>query len=316
MRKSRIIFWIVCIMCAILLIKGQKFTDDIFKEKTLVKVYAPEAEDIEKALDSVLWKSGLWKEYEIVIVQDIKYADIIVNYAKSADSTYSKFAFSPFVIAYNVNADYYKELKKAKTLISSEYNKDSYEIDFLKVIKEVLNDGEWANLGIRNLEKIKIFYPSKEPCYWNDFYDFMLITVNNGSYPKTNAEMQVAQDIIKQFEESPYTEAISDFYVKAERVGGFPTNVFWVLPEKKVFDLTMQLNKTARILYPTRTIYFNYYIKTNELGRKVMENAENNSFYEKLQHEFYRSERKSQIPTRDAVYSEKDTFNIVDIPTN
>ena len=47
-----------------------------------------------------------------------------------------------------------------------------------------------------------------------------------------------------------------------------------------------------------------------------MENAENNSFYEKLQHEFYRSERKSQILTRDAVYSEKDTFNIVDIPTN
>ena len=87
------------------------------------------------------------------------------------------------------------------------------------------------------------------------------------------------------------------------------------MPEKKVFDLSIQLKNTVvRVLYPTRTVYFNYYIKTNELGSKLIENVEDSKFYEKLKDKFYRSEKKSEILSHDAIYGERNAFNIVDVP--
>lgn len=312
MRKSRIISWVIGIIFAILFIVGENFVEDFSKEKSPIKVYAPE--DMKEAFSSALLKNHLEREYKITIVEDMSNADIVVDYAKENDKQYSKFAFSPFVVAYNTKDSYYSSLKKSKTLISSEYNKDIYEIDFLKVINEALDEGEWKNLGIKDLEKIKIFYPSKETCYWHDFYDFMLVTINNGKYPTTQGELKNAEEKIQKFEESPYTEAISDFNVKVQRVGGFPTNVFWILPEKAVFELTIENSEYARILYPTNTVYFNYYIKVNDLGNRVIQNAKDSKFYIKLKDNHYRNEQISSISSIDRIYGESDTYNIVDIP--
>lgn len=319
MRKKRITSWIVWLIVAgiLLVAENNDIMNILFKEKTPITLYAPN--DMEKAFNAALKTSGLSDDYKIEITSDPN-ANICVSYGKGNDPNYTKFAFSPFVIAYNINKDYYKYFKEAETLIPSKFQKDYYEIDFLKVVNEVIGDGSWSNLGINDLEKIKIFYPSKETIYWNDFYDFMLVTVNNGTYPKTEQELQKSAEVIGKFINSPYTEEVSDFYEQISRVGGFSESAFFILPEKTVFDIYYYFNGNfyVRILYPTVTVYFNYYAKGNNIGNNIISAFETSKFYSKLCDESYRSVQNSNlsINTSNRIYGESNVYNVIKIPAN
>ena len=313
MRKSRILFWFICLIIAVLLIIGNEFVSgNIIKEKKAITVYAPK--DMDSAFKVALRKTELSKNYKIVMVED-ENADICVGYAKENDKQYSKFAFSPFIVAYNHEDKYYKEMKKAEVLKLSQYNDRLYEIDLQRIINEVISEGEWQNLGIKDLQKIKIFYPSEDTVYYNDFYDFMLVTVNNGIYPIEEECLKKATDMIKKFEESPYTEAVSDFSTKVKRVGGFPNNVLWIIPEKTAYELAYYNGKKryVRVLYPINTVYFNYYIKGNELGEKLINEAEESNFYKLLNKSNYRNDYTSDVKLKDAVFGARDEYNVVDI---
>lgn len=320
-RKKRIVSWVVwfIVACILFVFDNYNIIDTLFKEKTTITVCAPE--DMENALNAALKTSGLKSDYKIEITSNPN-ANICVSYGKENDSSYTKFAFSPFIIAYTSDDDYLNALKNSNILIPSEFQKDYYELDFLKVINEILKEGNWSNLGIEGLDKIKIFYPSKETIYWNDFYDFMLVTVNNGIYPETENELKNSISTINKFINSPYTEEVSDFYEKVSRVGGFPESAFFILPEKSVFDIYFSnTNYTfpVNILYPTVTVYFNYYIKGDDLGNNIISAFESSKFYSKLKNESYRSTKDSNInlnSNRDFIYGRRNVYNVIKIPDN
>lgn len=313
MRAKRIFQWVMAIIIASIFLFGEGFFTELMKEKTPITVYAPG--DMESAFKSALSNSGLSTEYKIVMVNDQNGADIVVDYGKENDETYERFVFSPFVIAYNTSDSCFKALKKAETVVPSEFNKSFYEIDFLKVIDEVIEEGKWENLGLNDHNQIRLFYPAESTVYWHDFYNFMLLTVNGGTYPKTEAEMTRAIQKIERFVKSECTEAVTSFDEKIERTDGFAENAFYVIPEKTVYDLTKDHNKSTRLFFPLATVNFNYYVKgVSEAGANVVNNLYNKS-YSKLEYYDYRSEYYYELgDDYSKVYDERDVYQIIEVP--
>ncbi|MBQ2938027.1 MAG: hypothetical protein IJE05_04010 [Clostridia bacterium] len=321
-RTRRIISWITAlVIAAIFMFCGEFINNVFFVEKKPITVCAPE--DMKSAFETALDNSDL-EDCKIVMSTNSK-SNITVDYAKENDKSYIKFAFSPFIIAYNSENKYFKALKESNVLVQSEFNKDYYDIDFLKVINEVTEEGVWSNLGIKDFTQIKIFYPSEETIYWHDFYNFMLVTVNNGIYPQTEDELKKADETIQKFIDSNCTEAVSNFDEKVERVGGFPGNSFFVLPEKTAIELHLAHSKPdVRFLYPIYTTYFNYYVKGDKIGKQIILAFEKKStwlksnLYSELILEFYRSEQNLKLSTTSGALASIDDvrniYNVSNIP--
>ena len=325
MRKERIFQWVAAVIVAIIfwrlgIYKDYLDTKPPEPEKQKITVNAPE--DMQTAFGEALVVAGLNETHEIVMTDEVN-ANICVDYAKQNDENYQKIAFSPFVVAYNTSSDCQKKLKKTGVFVESPYDEDYLEVNFMKIINEAIGEGKWANLGLKDENKLKVFYPSKDSKYWQDFYNFLVITVNDGKYPKTTTEMQNAEEVIEQFLDSEYTEGVNDFYEQVERTGGFPTTAFYVLPEKDALDVCDKQSKAADIYYPINTVYFNCYVKGDEVGKQIIDNLgkttevflTRNNFYEELSSKRYRSVQYSKVNNNGSYTNyERDIFNVVKIP--
>lgn len=311
LRTRRIIAWILCVILAVIF---AAVDNHVNKEMAQITVNAPA--DMENAFRRALEDAGLKSEYEIVMNESMT-ANIVVSSGKADDPEYMKFAFSPFVIGYDFYAgNYYKQLKKSNVMTPSEFDKNLDEIDFQKVISEVIEEGKWSNLGVGDLNTIKVFYPSEDTEYWHDFYDFMLVTVNGGKYPE-ETEMKNAEEAVQRFLNSSYTESVTDFSQQVERTGGFTSNAFWILPEKEFFSI----NRNVVLLYPKVTVYCNFYVKGDELGKKLInafdtKHSWDGNFYSKLYFKGYRNQEKSNICGSDRVNGKRDVYNVAKIPEN
>lgn len=313
MRKTRITQWITAVLVAVLLIGVQGlFTNVILVEKAPVMVYAPE--DMKSAFTELLKNASMSSEYKIVITNDESNADISVAYAMENDPQYTKFAFSPFVVGYNTDKDAFKKLKEAETLLPNEFNKDYFEIDLLKVINTVINNGEWTNLGIEDNGKINLFYPDRSTIYWHDFYNFMLLVINGGTYPETDSEMKNAVSTMNTFEASIYTEAVSNLEEKIVKTNGFSINSLYILPEKTLLKLSSDKGENVRLFYPFITSDFNYYyIGRTEIGKNLLSQVSSN-FYSKLISSDYRSTEKQLSNDYRSVYDARNVYASKEIP--
>ena len=314
MRKKRLAQWGAAIMLVtVLFVLDKVITDQYFTERNPVTVYAPE--DMKSAFKSAVKSANLASENEIVITNNATEADVIIGYGKENDAEYTKIAFSPFVIGYNKKDTYFKQLWKAGILIPNEYDEGFFEIDFLKVVNEAIGSGQWKNLGVKDQGTITIFYPDKDTPYWHDFYNFMLLTINGGTYPETSTEMNKAVEVMEKFENSSFTESIKNFDEQIVRTSGFGSNILYVLPEKVLFDLALDNEQTTRVFFPLKTSYFNYFVKGNsDIGKKVVDNFKDDS-YSSLRNNDYRNSSEYELNNSySCVLDERDIFKAVEIP--
>lgn len=314
MRAKRLSQWILTIVVAMVLIFGENAIKQLFfTEKTPITVYAPES--MQSAFKKALSASDL-SNCKIVMTDDKSKADITVDYGKENDSRYMQFAFSPFIIAYNTDDDRFKELKNAEILVSSEYNKKLYEIDFLEVIDEVIEEGKWKNLGVKDIGTIRLFYPAETTEYWHDFYNFMLMTVNDGKYPSTETEMEKAVEYVERFINSEYTEAVVDFSERLNRTDGFCEKCFYVMPEATAKQLSNDKSEYVRLLFPLQTTYMYYYVIGNtDNGKSVVNAIKGSDFFYKLKGNNYRSTEYYELgDVYRSVYDERDVYNLIEVP--
>lgn len=315
MRKGRILSWIGAIIAALALFMGEGFFQKITAEKSPLYVYAPN--DMEKAFKRALKCAGLKGEYKIVMTDDVSKSNIVVQTGKEFDSEYTQIAYTPFVVAYNQSGINIKKFIKSGLLEEAFFNNNYYEINFNKVVEEVVEEGKWENFGVKDMGTIKVFYPAPETEYYFDYYDFMLVTVNGGIYPKTESDMEKAIEQICRFEQSDYTEAVTDFVEKFDRVGGFMENCLYVIPEKVAADLAGRNSQYARLFYPTTTVYANYYMKADELGNKLvdvfdMPNTANGNFYDFIENKNYRSSWDNTLDEFSRYLAdERDVYNVL-----
>ena len=314
MRAKRLAQWILTIIVATVLILGEStIKQAFFTEKTPITVYAPES--MQSAFKKALSASDL-TNCKIVMTDDPVNADITVDYGKENDSRYMQFAFSPFIMGYNTDDDRFKELKNAEILVSSEYNKKLYEMDFLKVIDEVIEEGKWKNLGVKDIGTIRLFYPAETTEYWHDFYNFMLVTVNGGKYPTTSAEMDKAVEYVERFTKSECTEAVADYGERLNRTDGFSENCLYVMPEAIAKKLSNDKSEYVRLIFPLQTTYMYYCVIGNtDNGKAVVKAINESDFFSKLRSNNYRSTKYYELgDVYRSVYDERDVYNIVEVP--
>lgn len=316
MRKGRIWSWIAAIIAALVLSLGEGFFETITAEKNPLYVYAPS--DMETAFKRALKCAGLIGEYTIVMTDDMSQANCVVQTGKEFDSEYTKIAYTPFVVAYNKSDSNIKKMVKSGLLEEAFFDNDYHEINFNKVVEEVVEEGKWENFGLKDLGTMKVFYPAPETEYYCDYYDFMLVAVNGGIYPKNESDLEKAMEQIKRFEQSNYTEAVTDFEEKFDRVGGFMENCLYLIPEKVAGDLAGRNSQYGRLFYPTTTVYVNYYVKVDELGSKLVEvfdisGTVNGNFYDYLENENYRNSWDNTLESAMSsyLYEERDVYNVL-----
>ena len=315
MRKSRIICWIICLAIAFGLFIGEGWIRQLNTEKLPVKVYAPS--DMKKAFDRALKCADMKGDYKIVMTDDISTANIVVEYGKEFDSNYQELAYTPFIVLYSTEDDQIKNMKKSGLLQDAFFDDDYKEINFLKVIEEAIGDGNWENLGVKEMGKLQVFYPAPGTQFYTYYYDFMLVTANGGVYPKTEEELSKSIKQIKLFEESEYTEAVSDFEEKLMRTGGFQENALWLIPEKLAGTLIRNNSEYGRAFYPTTTTYVYWYIKADDLGSRLVEvfsipDTINGNFYDYLEDNDYRNVWDNTIDgISDYMYDERDVYNVL-----
>lgn len=317
-RTIRLIQWGIALSVAAIIFGVGQISNDMANqpEKQLLTVYAPA--DMEDAFEDALNMSELKETHQIVMSNNPN-SNICVAYAKQGDETYQKFAFSPFVVGYSDSGKCFDMLKESGVCIESAYDSNEYEIDFFKIINEAIGQGQWKNLGIEKQGNLHVFYPDKEGEYWNDFHDFLLATVNNGKYPMTETEIKNAEAIIDKFLNSECTEGVIDFREQVRRTGGFPSTAIYILPEKDLKRICVSEDECARLLFPTKTVYLNYYVKGDELGNQVINAFDKTSFwydfYDALKSDFYRSTKKSELSVDTInIYDETNVYNVAKIP--
>lgn len=318
MRKNRIYYWITGIIVAILLcmFKGcitEMATNET--EKTPVYVKAPS--DMKDSFKRALKLAEMNNNYEIVMTEDAKQANIIVEMNKELEPEYMEIAYTPFVVAYSGEDGNIPNMLEKGVLINALFDEDYKEINFEKVIEEVLGEGKWENLGVENMGNIKLYYPAPENEYYSYYYDFMLVTVNGGIYPDNMSDLKNAMEKIECFEKSKYTEAVIDFDEKVNRTGGFMENTFFLIPEKLAGDLAYSKSETGRLFYPTTTVYAKYYLKADELGMKLVEvfdkpDTFSGNFYDYLANIEYRNSWENNLNgITDYLYDERDAYNVL-----
>lgn len=317
---KRVSCWILFLIISFAFFYGEGWYKNATADKKPLYVYAPEY--LENAFKVPLKCSGLNSEYEIVITKDISQANIIIDTDKEFDSDFFKIAYSPFVVVYSQEDDNLKDMIKAGLLQEASFNDDYYEINFKMVIEEVLAEGKWKNLGVENQDILRVFYPAPGSKYYTDYYDFMLVTINGGAYPKNETELKSAMEKIKLFENSVYTEGVVDFGEKLLRSGGFLEDTLFLMPEQEAERIDEKYKKYGRLFYPTVTVYVDYYLKADELGYKLVEafyeyTFWDGSFYDQIENYAYRNEVDSELDDFTGyLYHDRDAYNVLNLDSN
>lgn len=288
------------------------------EERTEICVNAPQ--DMEKAFNSALKSANLQNDYKIVIT-DSSSASITVVEGGANEEEYQKIAFSPFVCAMSRSISS-RKMQKAGILEKSQFDSNEQVMDLYDIIIKVISGISWDYINVKDqnghsLGDIIVYYPDESTTYWNDFYNFMLVTLNDGEYPKDETQLQHAEDIMQKFFDNKNTIAVTDFAERVARNGGFTANSVYLIPEKLVTDLSNELSKQVEILYPKYTTYYSYYIccaVDDEVASSIVENLSNGGFYKCLSRKIYRSNyvqnvNEFYIPLQ--VWGMSDIYNIV-----
>lgn len=313
-REQRITWWIIWIIIAVGFIGIEAFcTNVISKEKEPFYVYAPS--DMKEAFKRALKMSDMSSEYEVIMTDSEENANVVVSYNKENDSSYTQFAFSPYVVAYSY--DYSSDFFECELVKERMNLKGYYEISLSNLIDAILNEKEWKDYGLEDVGMIQVAYPDPSTVYWESFYNLMLIAANGGKYPTESSSYSKAVTKLSNFFASDNTYAITDFYEKLSFSGGFNKDIFYIAPEK------LFINKKWNVSFfaPTETLPFNYYLKADSLGSRILPNLnkytdwDSSTFYTNLNGVYYRSKSYPELYWNSRnIKGFRNIFNIVRIP--
>lgn len=252
--KNRFITWLVAVGVAVVLLLISNCTQVNPNRTTiLVKAPAPMVTAFQNAFDNL----KLDKEYIIEATDDESKANFVV--AEGMNKEGKLIAYSPFVAVFNSDEDYEKSLIEKEIFVTSKVDSDYNDFDLKKVIQEALSGKEC---------EYKVYYPSKDSNSWEEFYNFMLFTVNDGFYPGTTEEMEEAKRITEEFLNSKYAEPFNNNAI--ERSNGIPQNSIYIMAYADLARVYKQTGGfSCRVMYPTTTVYHSYYATYDELGKVV-----------------------------------------------
>lgn len=310
MRKGRFLFWLISfILCAFIITTYKKKENEIpYEERIPINVYC--AEEFQKDIKEVIEESSLGETNRVVFTESKQNAEfILTDKITKADQGYEKIAWTPLVIAIdNTTKNKIKSYTEEGYL--TEAQDGCYTIHFDRIIDDTIK-GEW---------KDKIFCPKQDTREGELFFDFLLININGGRYPKNEEEIQQCTEKANQFLNS--TVVIEQDVKEKLENKKVVENEIYILFEDDIYKLISNSTTNYDISYPSNTILYEWYWKfsgknSEELKNSMYEAGFGNSynhiedimFYEgKLRMDKHRGCRANRI------ISDSDGFSYVDIP--
>lgn len=311
--KKRILTWIlaVCVAGIFLLISSCNAEKPVNPNRTTILINAPEPMVI--AFNKTFDKLNLDKDYIIEATDDITKANFVVREGMNEEG--KLIAYSPIVAVFNADDVYKNDLIQKGIFVTSEFSSSYVDFDFNKVIQEAVSE--------KGCE-FKVYYPSKDSDSWDEFYHFMLFTVNDGYYPGTVEEMQRAKQITNEFLNSKYAEPFNNNTV--ERNNGIPKNSIYFMAYADLARVYKQSGGfTCRVMYPKTVVYHSYYATYDELGKVIYDSLEEdyvkfhiifrNAGFRELRKEGYNTKYSTDVSNIGSyVYGVRSIFNGVEIP--
>lgn len=279
----------------------------ISRPTKLIVIYGPE--DMYYAFKSTLNNTDLGKCKIVMDTKSKNEACIVVEYNKENDNNYTQIAFSPFVIGYNSKSELSEKPEKFNIFAESKFSSDIYDFDFSKLINAINNDNV-EELGFN--KNLIIICPSGDSIYWHDFYNFMLVNANNGSYPYSQAEMKRVKEKLLVFFDSSHIKMTNNFETQLALTEGFSDKVLYIMPEHELLQISSYNEYSPMVFYPINTVNFNYYAKSNSPdGAKIIYNTNSDTFANKLHSQFYRCSKNASILTKSKYsdHGQRDSYN-------
>ena len=250
----------------------------------------------------------LYKYYNYSVSTDSKTSDLIFTSDISQVNTSQKYSvegYSPLVICLkdtkNLN-NYLTAITKQGFLTCSNSKKiknsssDEVFCDFARIIDTVIDGGDWSNLGGED-KKITIYCPEPNTIESKLFYDFLLITINNGKYPTDNLEeVKKKADLFLNSSNTIQTDVCS----KISKLGGIlQEEDIYILFESDLISATKGDGDIC-VTYPETTVIKQLYLQYNNLD-KFSESLFNS--YTLNSQYYYRTEKYSNFISSDSGYS-------------
>lgn len=251
--KQKYRFWIVGIIIALIF----TFIGNIFKtpepvEQTVITVNAPE--NMQSGFQKTLEKLKLDKQY-VLQYTDAPDANFVVTEGSNGNG--ELIAYSPFVAVFNSDEKLYDKLVKDEIFVPSEVDSDWDDFDFKKIMDQSLSS-DACNL--------KIYYPSKDSDYWDEFYNFLLFTANDGYYPKDGTNMEETVKKVENFLDCKNLEPVS--FNSLKRINSIPQNAIYFITYADLAYIyrTSGISRFI-VMYPKTVVYHSYYMTYDETGK-------------------------------------------------
>lgn len=307
-------FWSVALVVAMLLVLIGRIIESKPKvvpkpNKTTIYVKAPEPMQI--AFSKTLTDTRLDSEYKIEFTDEVSKANFTVIEGIQDDD--KLIAYSPIIAVFNGSQELYNEYKEKEIFVTSEVDKEKYDLDFKKVIDDILSE--------QNLD-IKVYYPKRDSDIWEEFYNFLLFTVNDGYYPKEGKDMEYAKSRVEDFLSCKNVEPIYD----AKRMSGLSRNDIYFTTYADFANLNEYATQNSyRIMYPKTVVYHNYYATFDKIGTVLYEALDmdqkgifgySHIGYFHLKEAYYNTKYTNGISKfmSNNVTGERQSFNGVEIP--
>lgn len=214
-------------------------------------------------------KNEFYKYYNYKTSSTSKNSDFVfTSNIEAVDTTrdYTVEGYSPLVVCLkdtkNLN-NYLKTTTKEGFLTCSSSDKiknsssDVITCDFSRIVEAVLNGEDWSNLGGED-KKITIYCPEPNTVSGNLFYEFLLITINNGKYPTDNLEqIKEKADMFLSASNTIQTDVKS----KINKLGAvLQEEDIYVLFESDLLSVT-EGKEEISVIYPELTVIKELYLQ-------------------------------------------------------
>lgn len=311
--KEKYKFWVIGIVVGCILLVINSFVNRPKPQKesvqpTEILVNAPES--MHGAFQTTLKDLRITDEY-VLKFTDSKNANFTVT--EGADAEGELLAYSPFVAIFNSDGDLENQRIQEEIFVQSQSDSNYNDFNFKKVIDNIVS-GSDTNL--------KVYYPAKDSVYWDEFYNFLLFTVNDGYYPKNESDMANAQDVIEKFLNSKNAQPTDTTAIK--RNNGIPKDSVYFMT---YVDLANLYNSTGlknyKIFYPTSVVYHNYYASFDKKGELLFNFLSQtgkglfgyeNTGYLNLKINYFHTLYTNSTNNFDKYSGFRETFNGVEIP--
>lgn len=333
--KRRIIAWVLCLIVSVAYIGINKYVENLpekdsastVKKEELIIYNDVESESVvKKAFDNTSLSSSYKLEFESEPSEDTwnitKNLSLLSNNNddddeddeenKDNNSDTVLTSFTPLIIGMK-NSKSLQEYAENGLLISTEEINNSVEdeisIDFKKIIDAVVDGENWSLFGGENKE-IKIFVPKEDTIEGKIFYNFLLVTINNGNYPENEETLKTVKETANSFLKSSNCVKVENVINELNNISSINATDIYVLFEADFMNSTVWSQKKLDIslAYPNTTLVKHIYTKASE-----NEFEELSTFFYSLSEEL--NYRTSSIHSfeEDSNYNVKDDIEFIEV---